>query len=350
MRLNARLIRAGLRTLIRARRIGNAPIHLQIEPTNFCNYDCVMCAHKSYAANPTHLDFDTFEKIVRRIRPSYVTLSGYGEPLLNPRLFDMVRLLKQMGTTVNTTTNGFLLDRFIGDALSSGIDQISVSLDAATEEAYRAIRGNDYFNKVTDNIRALVLERKKTSRGLPLLRAAFVIQNNNLNEVELFVRFAHSLGIDGIHFQTYLNPVKDDSEKPLTRGMEKQPLLSALRTADATAKKLGLQTNLSVVMQRLDAHLAAQSGAAPKRELMRSCAKPYFSAYITAEGKVRPCCSFGPTPFDMGNLLEQDILEILNSPKMVSFRNKLRRGEAPHWICARCVPESLKDLVMHAGE
>jgi len=52
-----------------------------------------------------HMDMDLFDKIVHDImgfpeQPKRITFSGLGEPLMNPRLGEMARKLRQAGYTL----------------------------------------------------------------------------------------------------------------------------------------------------------------------------------------------------------------------------------------------------------
>lgn len=349
MQLTSRTIQAGIRAALRLERLGDAPIHLQIEPTSHCNYDCLMCTHKTAIAKPAHMDFDRFEQFVRRVRPYHVTLSGFGEPLLHPKFFDMVRLLKSLGSTVNTTTNGFLLDRHIEDFCSSGIDEVSVSLDAATEESYRRIRRNEHFKKVCGNVRDLIETRNRKLAKQPRVRITFVIQRGNIEEIDAFISLASDMNVDGAYFQAYLNTEKDVNNEGIVGEIERGAVQHILKKADDLAESLDVSTNLQAILARLCDFLSVQYFATPRAELVKRCAKPYFSAYVSAEGNVRPCCSFASVPFNLGNAFETDIEKILNNEASRSFRRALRRGKAPHWLCARCVPESLSDFVFNSG-
>jgi hypothetical protein len=46
-----------------------------------------------------------------------------------------------------------------------------------------------------------------------------------------------------------------------------------------------------------------------------------------------------------GNAFESGFMPAFNDPALCDFREKLRRGESPHWLCARCVPMSLLDTL-----
>jgi radical SAM protein with 4Fe4S-binding SPASM domain len=61
------------------------------------------------------------------------------------------------------------------------------------------------------------------------------------------------------------------------------------------------------------------------------CNAPWVSAVISAEGDVRPCF-FHPA---FGNIRDQGLEEIVNSPQALRFRNELDIANNP--ICQRCV-------------
>src|SRR6201993_883850 len=53
------------------------------------------------------------------------------------------------------TPNGTLLNEKNGRALiDAGLDELRVSLDAATAKSYKAIRGKDFFARILRNVRA----------------------------------------------------------------------------------------------------------------------------------------------------------------------------------------------------
>jgi MoaA/NifB/PqqE/SkfB family radical SAM enzyme len=89
-----------------------------------------------------------------------------------------------------------LTDRMLDDIAASTLLQISVSLDAATAETYRKIRGAD-FATVTANVRRLSERlRASTAARRPLLVLNMTVMKENLDEVPMFIRLAKSLGAD----------------------------------------------------------------------------------------------------------------------------------------------------------
>lgn len=66
---------------------------------------------------------------------------GLGEPLPHSRFPDMVRLAKSRGLRAEVTTNALLLDDEIaGGLLPAGLDQLVVSIDGASAEAFGRVR------------------------------------------------------------------------------------------------------------------------------------------------------------------------------------------------------------------
>ncbi|MDQ7785248.1 MAG: hypothetical protein RDU20_20350, partial [Desulfomonilaceae bacterium] len=67
---------------------------IQVEVTSHCNAECVYCPHavSKRSRHQTHMSMDTFEKLLPFFRrTAHVHLQGWGEPLLHPRFFEMVR-------------------------------------------------------------------------------------------------------------------------------------------------------------------------------------------------------------------------------------------------------------------
>src|SRR5437764_15054323 len=67
----------------------------------------------------------------------------------------MIRYLKARGTYVLFNTNGTLLTARKGaELIDSGLDELRVSLDAAEPEAFRLVRGKNFFDRILRNVRA----------------------------------------------------------------------------------------------------------------------------------------------------------------------------------------------------
>ena len=75
------------------------------------------------------MDFELFKKIIlegTKYGPRSFSLHLFGEPLLYPRIFDAISFIKHANKkhTVLLTTNGTLLNRFVGDLIQAGPDLV----------------------------------------------------------------------------------------------------------------------------------------------------------------------------------------------------------------------------------
>lgn len=118
------------------------PIVIYIEPTNDCNLRCVMCPRVNLKKSVGYLDFDLYTVIIDQIaavdRSVFVALHLSGEPLLHPRIADMVAYAKSAGIEgVGFSTNATLLTPETATALvTAGLDLLTVSMDSATGHRY----------------------------------------------------------------------------------------------------------------------------------------------------------------------------------------------------------------------
>ena len=113
------------------------PARLQIEATSQCNLRCPSCSHAKEKGNGQHLTEEAFRKILDHLpwSPARVTLSGVGEPLMNPQFFSLVDILTERRIKCDFYTNGTLLTPRMQEAIlsRSNIDFISILLRRFTE-------------------------------------------------------------------------------------------------------------------------------------------------------------------------------------------------------------------------
>ena len=169
------------------------PYRLMIENTNACNSDCVFCPHPIMRRRVGIMDFGLYEKIVRQARGlniDYLTIYGFGEPLLDPYFFKRVKLAKELGIgRVTTNTNGSLLNKDkIKNIIVSGLDEIYISFDANSDSTYKKIRPALDFKTVARNIRTMAYAKKKYRFKKPEIVLSFVRTPTNTDEVSGYIK------------------------------------------------------------------------------------------------------------------------------------------------------------------
>lgn len=160
---------------------GNFPIHLDLEASSRCNLRCTFC-DKLPLLSPDRLgdmNFNLFSRIIGEGRENSLAslkLSYRGEPLLNPRLADMVDLAKRSGVLdVYFNTNAMLLTEAKSRALiEAGLDRISVSVEGTDPDAFERQRVGARFDTIMRRLDALLSLRNALGVSHPQVRVQTV--------------------------------------------------------------------------------------------------------------------------------------------------------------------------------
>ena len=189
-------------------RLAARPQWFMIETTSHCNLKCVMCPH-GHDAMPNKSDLDTsqFSKTFDFLAlADRMQLFGTGEPLMSAAFWDILESMDpQTETEVSINSNGTLLtSERIDRLLRSPLSWISISLDAATAQTYRRIRGAD-FDLVISRVKDLVRERnaRRSARRLRIF-INMTLMRANIEEFPRFVELAADLGVDGVQVNQLL--------------------------------------------------------------------------------------------------------------------------------------------------
>ncbi len=89
------------------------PLHIQIIPTNNCNLNCEFCSC-SDRDKKLYLTMEQIEYILetsKKYGSNAVTITGGGEPLLHPRINDMIEYMRIYRMEAGLVTNGVALDK-----------------------------------------------------------------------------------------------------------------------------------------------------------------------------------------------------------------------------------------------
>lgn len=184
-------------------KISSYPNSFMIEAASKCNLACPMCwAYKAneYRRN-SFLKYQDFQKIIDDIDSfcSKIFFSFCGEPLLNSDIYKMIAYAEEKNMAVGLSTNATLLteDHAI-NLLDANIDEIVVSLDAATEGTYESMRTGRDFYKVINGVKFLIEEKHKRRLIAPMVILQMVLTKKNESEINEFVRLAREIKADKV--------------------------------------------------------------------------------------------------------------------------------------------------------
>lgn len=135
------------------------PFTVYIEQTRYCNFKCFYCIHSTRDVEGgefeklgypvKHMEFEMYQEMIKQLSEfpkgiKRIVFSGLGEPLMNPRLPEMVRIAVEarIADRVEIITNGVLLVPEISDKLiEAGITNINISVQGISAEQYEETCG-----------------------------------------------------------------------------------------------------------------------------------------------------------------------------------------------------------------
>lgn len=172
--------------------IPHRPPLLIVEITNNCNLRCIMCEHPLMQRGKTNMDVNLAKKVLKECADwgiSRVGLSRLGEPLLHPDIAEIIRFAKECGIRhVSMVCNGMLLnEKKAKEIISSGLDLILFSIDAAKKETFEGIRQGSNYDTVINNIERFIKIRNELSREKPWVEINICLMRNNIEEAPLII-------------------------------------------------------------------------------------------------------------------------------------------------------------------
>lgn len=278
------------------------PIYIPFEVNDYCNMHCKMC-WRTNEANPNgkkNIDLTLLRKFVRDCNQAGVRsffLGANTECLINPQILEIIKIIREDGNGIDDVliTNGYSLTEDICDVLIDyQWEKIFISLDAASEEVYKKIRGKD-LTVVERNIELLLEKKEKRKSKLPFVRVSFVVMNENKHEMQQFVE-KWKEKVDRIDFQTLTNPqnileIQHDLEDPKTR-----------------------------------------------------CIDPFQKMEMDCEGNFYPCASLYNKYHHLGNIKDMSVEEVWNCDLIKKIRYEMLHGNLND-ICKTCLHEQERNFV-----
>jgi MoaA/NifB/PqqE/SkfB family radical SAM enzyme len=307
--------------------------YFQMEVTTRCNLPgCLMCPRTAWPERwqAQDLTWETFEVLRPALQLfSHIQISGWGEPLLHPRLWDMARALRAQRVKVSLTTNGLGLHEEVQRQVLDNLDMVVICLDGSRAETYERIRPGADFGGVTDQIAALCSRKRSLGLEKPEVVLRFLKMRPNLPELPEFLRLAASLGVDRVDAPN-LDFIPVPAMEPLSLlspGPPDPEIEFRQRQAEAEAEALNLPfRNFSL---------------SPHFDLKVCNANPLRNTFVTASGEVTPCVYLGlpvEGPFtrryfnktyqscnySYGNVRKQKFLKLTQQPAYLNFIDYFR--------------------------
>ncbi|GGF27549.1 hypothetical protein GCM10011339_14580 [Echinicola rosea] len=256
------------------------------------------------------LDKSLYQKIIRESAGhlSYLHLYFQGEPFLHPALLDLVKYADDRKIFTATSTNAhFLNEKTVPKILASGLKQLIVSVDGASQGVYQQYRIGGNLERVKAGIKLLISERKAAGKQFPQVIFQFLVTGKNEHELPAIRELSTSLQVDELQLKTaQIYGFEDGSE---------------LIPSDL----------------RYSRYLPQQNGKWKlKKPIQNKCWRMWQGAVVTWDGEMVPCCFDKDASHKMGNLAVQDIGQIWQTGRYHAFRKQLLRDRSQIAICKNC--------------
>ncbi|GAB4293658.1 MAG: radical SAM protein [Ignavibacteriaceae bacterium] len=292
-----------------------------IDPVNICNLDCPLCASKNQNYEKGKMSFDTFRMILDKI-PSLrvIILFNWGEPLLHGDIFKIIREAVRRNIYTITHTNFSFKQKpeFFNNLVRSGLHQLVISADGASQKSYEKYRVKGNFQWVRNNMEMIVAAKRTLKSRDPKIIWKFLVNRYNEDEIDYAKKMANNIGVeilfdkmglaDDIPDLAFPGTVEERMKQWLPR--DKKYILDYYKNG----QKLPINN--------------------------QPCNQLFKSVVINPDAKVTPCCWVTSKENVYGDLNKQSFSEIWYNDKYRYSRslfNKLKyEGDINYTICTNC--------------
>lgn len=284
------------------------PTHLMVEPSSHCNLACTLCPVTAGLGRAQGLmEFATFKKIIDEIGDYIFTLLlwDWGEPFLNPAIYDMIAYAAPKGIKTISSTNAhvFAHQENADKLIRSGLDTLICAVDGITQETYQRYREGGRLESALDGIRMVVARKQALGSEKPLVNFRFIVMRHNEHEVPRLQEFTRSLGVDALTLKK-LNPASQDPY-----------------AADAEAEK---RDDFLPQDDRFRRFRGDSTGARIRRK-RNPCKHLWYHPAVHWNGVVCTCTYDPHEKFPLGDLREQSFREIWQGEPYHRLRRQFRK-------------------------
>ncbi len=303
-------MKTGQRIVIREEQYGKVygrfiPKVFAVETFLGCNLKCPECAIGAdiITRQKGGMSFKQFKIIADKIRPfcEYLYLHLWGEPLLNKDIFKMVEYASKFTRTNISTHGNCLTEEKAEELILSGVTDILVSIDGFSQEVYEQYRKGGSVDKALWSLKKLQ-ELNIRYDNKVTIHPQFIVFEHNQHEMELFGEFCHSIGLKAIYKAPYIR-----SNSRYRNCNDPKYVRPSYRDSSSL------------------------------KQAMRDCKNPKEVFTILLDGTCVMCCYDHNGITNYGNIYEQEVLDIWNSPRYRKDRLDIIEGMAPEYCIEKCL-------------
>lgn len=271
-----------------------------IEITNCCNLSCSFCP--STKRSLEFMDIDFFEEILEELIgvTRYVYLHIKGEPMLHPKLIEMILLCHQKGFKVNLTTNGTLIKQWSEQLLIvEGLRQVSISL--------QSFENGDQHDLLTYLSDVFSFAKEAILKGIYIELRLWNLESFQSKE---------NLNKDILAYVKTFFELESNLKEQVIKD-------KGIRLKDY----LYLSQSSEFEWPSLEHAFVSESG---------TCYGLKQQIGILVDGSIVPCCLDQEGDINLGKIGETKLIDVLNSPRVVAMKQGFERRILVEELCQKC--------------
>ncbi|MEM6531067.1 MAG: radical SAM protein [Myxococcota bacterium] len=268
------------------------PTVIELELSNRCNLDCIMCPRLPQTLNMGDMSEALLHRVLGEaldVPGRIFRLHGIGEPLLSPLFRPAVERIKSDpgDHRIELLTNGHLLSRdMVRFLVRQEVDDVTISVAAATAESYLEVRRSKKFDRVVRNTVRLIDERDRTGADMRISVQLVRVPPAD-QEVDAFVDFWSRFDV--------------------------------------------------VIEIWHDMNWGRRAFGAPATLDLEPCQHLWRHSVVCWDGRVGICCVDSARMHVVGNANQSSLREVYNGPEIEALRDIHRRRETYKMpICVDC--------------
>lgn len=264
---------------------------IYIEITNNCNLNCSFCSKVN--RKKKYMSLEEYEKILNKIKDytSYIYLHVKGEPLLHPKVIEMIKLAEQYKLKVNLTTNGVLFDKYAKElGQCTNLNKINFSLHSENNK-------DNYLDDIFGNIKFL---SKKTT----VIYRLWTLKDNELDKKSTEI----------------VDKIKDFYNL-------------STETVERIKKEKNIKIKSTIYVDK------DNEFEWPTINSHKSCGFCYAlktHIAILVDGTVVPCCLDSDGMINLGNIFDNSLEDIIDSEKYRKLKESFQKRKPIELLCQSC--------------
>jgi MoaA/NifB/PqqE/SkfB family radical SAM enzyme len=332
------------------------PRCLGVVLSNRCNIGCVHCYQPKNGDSllePRPIGEDLRREFAS-LYPYVTTVRLQGGELFAipgfPEMLDDIAAVVDR-PIVSISTNATLIDDGWAERIVRvPLQHVTVSIDGAHGDTFARLRRGSRLEDVIANIRRIQRWKEKLGSEYPHLDSFFVVMRSNFREIPEYVRTMGELGLLAVSLQTVEITAENSARFPSLEETEviadRAEVLELHRlvrqTIERERPRIAIRTSgLTTLFNQhgLDGAFVAEEehGLYPDAEAATAgrelCPNPWTTLFVIENGDVHLCFLSEP----VGNLYEEPLVSIWNSPRAVAKRSRMAAGRyrasgcSPQW-------------------